>query len=196
MRDRMESNKKVIIFFCLFLCGCILPMTTFSREFIGPAYSVKVERMIDDFGKKLAQKNEMKFLRSGVGAIVNSNLTAWDLSLTSNKNWTIEQARPIIVSMIKEFLNLVLDNPDIENYIKKISSNRPSFNSELSPRRIGFKLAFWDENVDRPLPPYLAQIKVMEGKIFYFYANPKDQSLQQPPVVETFEEAFALIEKK
>jgi hypothetical protein len=68
-----------------------------------------------------------------------------------------------------------------------------SFSVGVGPNRIGLRIGFWDANIDRPMPPHLAQIKVVEGKILYYQANPKDQSLQEPPFSETFEEAFTRV---
>ena len=63
--------------------------------------------------------------------------------------------------------------------------------SNFNPQeRLGLKIAFWDENVNRYPEPYLSQIKVINGIIYYYQVNPKDQSLGKP-YTETLEEAFS-----
>ncbi len=52
---------------------------------------------------------------------------------------------------------------------------------------MGIKLSFWDEEVNRRPFPYVSLIKVMDNRIFYYYADPTTQKLQEP-IIETFEE--------
>lgn len=186
-------NPKSAIQFLLLL---VLPFALCESKEYGPKYSTDSMYAIGYFAPKLAKKYGLVYLNKGVGTIVDSNEVAWDIGLIGNYKWDLNRGRLAIISIVEDFLYEITSNPVHNTYVKlhpKLSS-QVWFNPLLTPKRIGIKLAFWDENVDRPLPPYLAQIKVVEGKIFYYQANSKDQSLQEP-TVETFEEAFPKVGK-
>ena len=38
-------------------------------------------------------------------------------------------------------------------------------------RHIGFRISFWDENIDRQIAPYIAEIRMFEGRLKYFTAD-------------------------
>ena len=53
------------------------------------------------------------------------------------------------------------------------------------PEHYAFRITFWDENVDRPLAPYIAEIRLLDGKLSYFTAD------ENQWLVLTGEETFA-----
>jgi hypothetical protein len=154
---------------------------------------IERDKSLANFGEQLAKKNGMKCLKTHVGSIVDSKIVAWDISLLSDQQLTIEQARPMVVAMIKDFWKKVNDDPSFDNGLKELHKTMSWYSPELTPKRLGIRIAFWDKDVNRPLPPYISQIKVLEGRIEYYQANPKDQSLL-PPYIETFEQALKLID--
>lgn len=170
--------------FCIFACWMLFGAT------LQASVDVKGMRKLESFGRQQAKKYQMRYLNKGVGTIVDSPTVAWDISLVGPQKLTLEQARTLIVCMLDEFLTLVTKDPLFDEYLKNEKKLLSWYDPVLSPKRIGIKLAFWDENVDRYPSPYISQIKAMEGKVFYYQANPKDQSLVEVRV-ETFEEAFA-----
>jgi hypothetical protein len=165
-----------------------------TRVDAAPKEFDKRTKALETFGKQLANKNGMKYLIAGVGSVVDSRIVAWDISLTCDREMTVEQARPMVVNMIQDFWQKVNQDPVFVTCLKIMHQKQPQYDPVLTPKRMGMKIAFWDKNVDRPLPPNLAQIKVMEGSIYYFQANPKDQSLQDP-FVESFDDAFAKVQQ-
>lgn len=145
------------------------------------------------FGKKVAKKNQMKFLNDGVGTIVSSSVAwdkkaAWDISIMADRAWTIDQARPVVVNIMQEFWDAVSQDPVVLKHMQEVHGNHPGYDPVLTPDRLGLKLAFWDKDVNRPRAPYISQIIVSDGFIKYYTADPKDQSLL-PPTTETLEEA-------
>jgi hypothetical protein len=167
----------------------ILMLTLFNQSKCYAAGDEK-SKNLEAFGKQLAKKNGLKFLIDGVGTVVDSTDVYWDMSFTSDRAMTIDDARPLVVSMIQDFWVKVNKDPIYKTELDKRHAFYTYVDPNITPQRLGFKLAFWDKNVDRPLPPYLAQIKVLKGVIQYYQANPKDQSFQ-PPIIETFQEAFS-----
>jgi len=93
--------------------------------------------------------------------------------------------------------NTISPAPEFAQYLKDEYAYKAAyytkphmFRSTPTIHNIAFRINFWDENYDRKKPPHLAQIKVEQGKIYYYTADPKTQELQQP-AVETVEEARA-----
>lgn len=146
------------------------------------------------FAKNLAKKYQMEYLNVGVGYIVDSRVVAFDTSLVDHRALTLEQARPIVVAMLHDAIREFYQNPNYAAYFKKRHEQLKWYSPEVSPKRFGMKIAFWNKDVNRPPPPYLSQIKISEGLIHYFYAQP-DQSLG-PPTTETFDQAFELVKKQ
>jgi hypothetical protein len=64
------------------------------------------------------------------------------------------------------------------------------YDMTLSPEKLGIKLSFWDQNMDRYPAPYISQVRVADGMVYYYSANPSDQSLQ----LVTSEPLSALLE--
>lgn len=51
------------------------------------------------------------------------------------------------------------------------------------------KIAYWDEEMNRPLLPYIADVRLQEGNITYYTADPITQALQVH-LVESLPEAI------
>lgn len=163
---------------CLFFCGA---------KHIGPRYDAENRESLDVFGETLAKKNQMRFMNSGVGTLVDSPDGTWALNFISHNQVTIDEARLMAAAMVYDTLYEMYHNPLYKTYCdvaKRETRGRDS--GTLFDERIGFKVAFWDADVNRPLHPYLALIKFTDGKIYFYYADPKTQALQAP-IIETID---------
>ena len=56
---------------------------------------------------------------------------------------------------------------------------------DFVPEQLAYRISFWDENIDRPVAPYIAEIRLLDGKLSYFTADENQQ------LVLVFEESFA-----
>ncbi len=123
-------------------------------------------------------------------------------SLADDRKLTLEQGKRLAAEMLKMTLDLGLSTPIYERYFKELKADYQTYTNSstmqraaakvperVTPDLFGFKVGFWDENVDRPLYPYLAQIRAAAGKVYFYYADPKTQALQEPPAEAlTFDE--------
>src|ERR1700722_2079319 len=164
------SLKKFVPFLLLisafFLCG---------MKHTGPRHEVNTRKALDKIGLELASKNNLNLLNTGLGSLADAKNGVWALNLTSNHSLTIEQARPLVTDITTKLLFMMYHNPKFAKYAKMTKS-------ELTNEKMAFRLAFWDQNVNRPLYPYLAQIRLADGNIYYHYADPMTQALQEPIV--------------
>lgn len=167
-------------FICLFLLT--MPLLASAKEYVGPAYDVNAWKSLDAFASGLSKQYGLELLNTGVGSMMDTPKVKWAISFVDHRPTTREQIRPMLIALIDQSWHKVSTDPVFLN------SMVYSREKAVVPANIGFKIAFWDANVDRPLYPYLAQVRVTGEQITYFYADPKTQALEAP-IVETLEEA-------
>lgn len=150
----------------------------------GPDYETKPMYQLDKLGKEFAKKHQMKFLNcSGRSYLTGSDECLWSLNLISRENMTIEEARPIVKLLTTKLLEKMYNDPLFKNFqVRSLETNKEPKYEALTDHSMGFRLSFWDKEMNRPLYPYLAQIRLAEGKLFYHYADPKTQALLDPVV--------------
>lgn len=166
-------------FFLLILSLCLM-----GAGYPGPSYETKPLYALDKLGKDFAKKNNLKFLNSALGSyLTGSEVCVWSLNFISRNAMTIDEARPMVKSLTLKVLEKIKQDPLFAAYLEK---GKGFITTALGPDAVGFRLAFWDSEVNRPLYPYLAQIRLAEGKIFYHYADPKTQALQDP-IIESID---------
>ena len=50
-------------------------------------------------------------------------------------------------------------------------------NLSILTERISVKMSFWDKEWNRQLPPYVAEVRVRNGNMYIFYADPVTQKI-------------------
>ena len=149
--------KRLLFVYILFMCmlsGCSGPENPVNASW----------KSWDVVARKLARQFGQRYLSSGTGLLVGGGL--WDYSVVDHRQMTLPEGRKLVAEMLQTTLNQTLKDPIYQEYLR--SQNMP-YDSEILTSKFGIKIAFWNENVDRPLFPYLAQIRAAEGKV-YFYA--------------------------
>jgi hypothetical protein len=150
---------------------------------VGPKWDRRPRYALDAFAKVLAKEHQLEFLNSGVGIIANADQAIWAISLVSRQQMTLEQGRQFATTIAHKLYKKVLDDPLFAQYCQEMSFIHKS--SEVKKEYVAFRLAFWDKNTNRPLYPYLAQIRLADGNFFYHYADHETQALQTP-IIETW----------
>lgn len=168
----MRKNKSLYLFFALF----IFFFCPFIFTWENPCDGRVTDAFQKEFGNKLSNKYQMKVLKAGCGYIVRSKTVAYDYSLLTEGNWTIDQARPIIIAMLQDFW-IAFQDPIIQDQMRWLGKTYKWYDPILTRERLGIQLAFWDKNSNRPNAPYLSRVVASEGTIKYYVADPKDQSL-------------------
>lgn len=152
-----------------------------SAAYYGPPYEIKARKSLDKFGVELAKQQQICFLNSGsVEQLIGSKNCKWGLSLMSRQKLTLEEARPLANSIANALLYQLHHNPVYATCLIKSAGDNQRKSTELKDEYMGYRLAFWDENMDRPLRPYIAQIRLADEKLYYHYADPETQALQEP----------------
>lgn len=166
---------------------------SFYKYDMGPEFDKKLRRSLDKFGRSLASKKDLQFIMIGENSIEKNECEkiSWSIHFVSDQKKTIRQMRPIVLEMVDAFYAKINEDPLFKNYLVELeNSHVVKIDSKIELDNLGFKIAFWDENVERPKRPYLAQIRVANEQIYYYYADPETQALKDP-YIETFDQARA-----
>ncbi len=151
------------------------------------SYHTNPEKSLKKEGARIAKKYDLKVIGNGFADnIAGSKDGTWALSFTSDQPLTLEEARPIVADISYKLFHSFYHDPVYVKYYSCVQKNLSFLNKTMNDDEIGFRLAFWDKDVNRPLYPYLAQVRLADSKIYYHYADPETQALQ-PPIVESLE---------
>ena len=137
----------------------------------------KVRLSIERYGREIEKSHDLKLLL--VGSVTNTH-SEYCMFFTSDKEITLKQGQELAVSIVKDFLQMLLQNPVVKRYANWAKTYYISPTSTYSPTldTVGLKIAFWDHNTNRPKAPFLAEI-MFENRTFYYYeADPKTQALR------------------
>ena len=99
--------------------------------------------------------------------------TPFNLILWGTARLTKDAARKLAAECVGEFLKFVQNDKRTLDYMGERSKDKYMHDTATFPeaRHIGFRISFWDENMDRQIEPYIAEIRLHEGKLRYFTAD-------------------------
>lgn len=165
-----------------------------AKKYSGPKEYKRAYYAVDDFGKQIASKYNMKMLYIGEEGLVGGKKTKWSLNWINQEKVTQEKIRPTILAIHDAFWEEVKQNPAYRITLCMDYNEDLKTDTNVNPEQIGFKITFWDENVNRQQAPYLAQVRLVDGNFKYYYADPITQALQEP-IVESVEETRRFLNK-
>lgn len=163
-------------------CICIL----FAIQFclLSQVFSVaglgSYEKM-DEFANIQVKKHNMKLLGTCIyGILVDHKPCTWCFKTMSQKKMTLDAGKKLANQMVAEYCEYVTTNPEFRKHTLNHRKNQPIIfhHDDLNPAQIGFKVAFWDEDVNRPKKPHLAEIRFVNKQIHYYVANNETQALE------------------
>jgi hypothetical protein len=160
------------------------PLFLDAREHTGPKYDSDTYKALDEFAIKFSKQHDLKFLQSSVG---RGKRSRWSINLTSSQAMTIEEARGLAAELTYQLLYLVFHKPCFTKHCEIKSKEQPKYYApQPSEELVNFRLAFWDQNTNRPLFPRVALITFQDNQLSYYYADPKTQALLDP-IVESLD---------
>ncbi len=162
----------------IFLMACFM---LFMDQYVSVAYGndIVTRKYFNIFAESSCKQHGLAFLNSGDKDLVDGQSGRWLVNMVSRKPQTVEDVRPLIRELVYEYLYLLyhrsyfLDSVALD-YI-------PILRDEL----MGFRLSFWDRNMERVMPPYLAEVHFYDGKIVYYQADPTTLTLTDPVLIES-----------
>lgn len=190
--DRIRNALSSIFLFYIF-CSFQLFSYSDNRELYNRA-----DQAIEKWGKLIAPRFGLTYIGYGSSHLFDDNgeyksfRNCYAINFASRELLTPAQARAFILPLVKAYWTEIDQNPlynkKQEALAEKASKYKPDWPSRITPNMIGIKVTFWDACTERPLKPYLAQIRVFNNKIQYFYTDPTTKRLARPPVEEPLEQ--------
>ncbi len=164
-------------------CICILFAVQFCL--LGQVFSVaglgSYEKM-DEFANIQVKKHDMKLLGTCIyGILVDYKPCTWCFKTMSQKKMTLDEGKKLANQMVAEYCEYIIKNPEFREHTLATRKRQPIIfhHEDLNPSQIGFKIAFWDKDVNRPKKPYLAEIRFVNKQIHYYVANDETQALEE-----------------
>ncbi len=131
------------------------------------------EKVLTNYAQQVANRNQLQLI--SVGNVTGSRNISYTMAFASDKNMTIEEAKKLITPIVSDFLAMLTSDPTMREYAQFLeieAANPPR------PANTCVKIAFWDHNFDRPMPPGLAEVRYEGGTYFYYERDPKTQALK------------------
>lgn len=125
------------------------------------------------FEKKFCETNNLHVVTTGCSGPTEKDSRAFDFTLRGEQQMSLEAARKLAGLCATELLEYVRKNDDCLQYLKRRTSWKGSTDHATypEPRHLCFRISFWDENVDRPPAPYIAEIRLLDTTLQYFTAD-------------------------
>lgn len=146
-----------------------------------PSFPGEVERKesIIAASKCLRERYGLHIVANSLGDVVDSSEALWGVTFMSRSKYTLEESRTVGLEMMSCLLqNMYTDPHFAQGWYSScyfLQENLQMYNGSLA-----FKITFWDEHMDRPLYPYIAQVRYVNNALYYSYADPETQCLQDP----------------
>jgi hypothetical protein len=129
---------------------------------------------LEKFGPAQAQSHDMKFLF--VSNVSGDGFADYSISYSSRKKLKLDEARKLGVSIVKEFYSMIQSLPETAKLAAWIKRSQTKATYTPTIDNICVKIGFWDGNVDRMMPPYIAEVFFFKGSFSYYQADPSTQT--------------------
>ena len=146
-----------------------------------------------DFAKTLSKKFLLNFVSLGPNESPFEKERPFEMVFWAKDRLSKDAARNLAAKCSIEFLNFVQNDKRTLEYMDERSKNSFMHDNAILPevRHIGFRISFWDENIDRQPAPYIAEIRVVGDKFKYFTSDENQRLVLA--YEETFEDAQAYL---
>jgi len=165
------------------------------NKYKGPECEVKTAWFLDNCCESIAKKYHLTFHRFGNFTEEWETYT-YGFSFIGSQKLNLDQSRILGAQVFEKLFKILRTAPEIERYQQdqkeyyKDAASHPPLTDKVELFQTRLKIAFWDENVDRPLPPNIAQILFIDNAFHYYEADPKTQSLRLV-MKESYDDAVA-----
>ncbi len=178
--------------FCKFMKNVILGticflflVTSCSSEYDeDPPYRVNTNREAKVCAQKIAKDNKIDYLFVGsIHDFYNG------LFFKSHKFINLNDGRILIKDVTDEYINQIYNSKFIYRNIKYREEifRKKKFNKNNIENYFTIRISFWDEKYDKPKLPYLSEIYLCEGQVYFYQADPITQEkvlISQEPFEE------------
>ena len=185
--EKTKENIKNAPFLLLHWVFSHLPHPKWKQypKYFGGDEFVNMCWTLDAYGIEVAKKEGMQFyLVSNVTSSTEPD-PDYFLAFFDSHSKTLPEGRILASSLAQDLWKKVTTSPEVQCYQddnRKFYANNPYykniFTEKANMNQVGFKIAYWDKNVERPQAPYLAEIRFIGGVLHYYEADPQTQALR------------------
>jgi hypothetical protein len=164
-------------------------------EYVQPSpHSSPMSQAVFSFERAFCKANNLHIVSFGDAGAAPDKSRAFTFILRGEQQVSLEEAQRIARSCSKGLFDFVCHNQTCLDYMQERSTweflKDPAIFPE--PRHLGFRISFWDENVDRPSAPYIAEIRLFDSVLQYFTAD--ENQILKLTYEEPFEAAIEAIQ--
>jgi hypothetical protein len=145
-----------------------------------------------EFSKKWAQQFSLIVIVSGETDKLKIIESDFSIAMVGTQRISLKEARNIAATFGRDALRFMKEDEKCIEYFKEETKEKAT-EIKPSPDYIGLRISFWDENIDRVVQPYIAEIRYVDGVFKYYTAD----ELQRLVLVyeETFDEAMKFLDQ-
>ncbi len=116
--------------------------------------------------------------------------TDYGIWVTAKTDETVKSGRENAVKFLQDYLKEIQANKETTKYFEYNCIARPSkYSGKISLKNVGFRIAYWNDQVERPKAPFLSEIDFYDNTFRYYEADPKTQALKLV-LEESYEKAL------
>lgn len=168
-------NRYIFLLVSLILTGCVLPMQS------GRDYIVIKNELVSGYVKNVSKKHQLNL--AATGGRLSVDIKVISLGFRKICYFDVNQSRDLVVPMVEEFLAIINSNREVRPYLHDYPCSSENFELMLS------FMTPQDDFVDSP---YIANVLVISGFIYYSVYVPKTNSFRDV-FKEPYQDAYNLI---
>jgi hypothetical protein len=181
-------------FLLLFLFPLVLFPSSGNCHMTGIPEYVQLDnearKSLGEYAKQLGKEEGFEVLSVGTTAVVEGKGEgSWCLNIIYRKPQTLEESRTYTLKLLNQLYTHMRNTPLYGKAIAAMykqfgNPTRPYYQPELTTHQFALKLSYWDVNFDRFPKPSVSQVRVINNKLYFYYANASTQALEEPPIEE------------
>lgn len=152
----------------------------------------QARKSLEEYAKQLGKEEGFEVLGIGTTAVVEGKGEgSWCLNIIYRKPQTLEESRKYTLKLLDKLYTHMRETPLYNQaiaatYKKYAHPERAYYQPELTTHQFALKLSYWDANFDRFPKPSVSQVRAINNKLYFYYANASTQALEESPVEEVW----------
>lgn len=159
--------KKLVlsVFFLLAGCGPSIPQQDNAEKAFFKKYNA------------ILKSDDPKLRLLGPSVMPRISINKFGARVMYQEEMPIDEARGFFIALVRQFVDRVNVSRDLKEQLSPYPLTIP---------RVEFTLSFWTDDMERPAKPYVAEIRLKDGEITYFYKKEESEALDAAVRQEKF----------
>jgi len=166
-----QKNKRITHVFVV-LCILFFITSCSSDEDADPPTRHNSFVEMESCGPKIGKKFGLDYL-----FVSNIHKTYKGFFFKSHKFINLDEGRILIIKIVHDYVSQIEKSKFILRRLKYEEENyrKKEFNKKYLKNYFTIRISFWDKKYDKPKSPYLSEIYLCEGEVYYYEADPVTQ---------------------